>query len=58
MGRLTLSESFRCVRLVLRDERRKKLVSFGELRCGQRIYQSDVIRKSPPNNSANSRCIN
>jgi acyl-lipid omega-6 desaturase (Delta-12 desaturase) len=37
MGRLTLSESFRCVRLVLWDERRKKLVSFGELRGGQRI---------------------
>jgi acyl-lipid omega-6 desaturase (Delta-12 desaturase) len=37
MGRLTLSESFRCVRLVLWDEQRKKLVSFGELRCGQQI---------------------
>jgi acyl-lipid omega-6 desaturase (Delta-12 desaturase) len=37
MGRLTLSESFRCVRLVLWDERRKKLVSFGELRGGQEI---------------------
>jgi acyl-lipid omega-6 desaturase (Delta-12 desaturase) len=37
MGRLTLSESFRCVRLVLWDERRKKLVSFGELRGGQQI---------------------
>jgi acyl-lipid omega-6 desaturase (Delta-12 desaturase) len=34
MGRLTLIQSFRCVRLVLWDERRKKLVSFGELRRG------------------------
>jgi omega-6 fatty acid desaturase (delta-12 desaturase) len=32
MGRLTLLQSFDCVRLVLWDEARKKLVSFGELR--------------------------
>jgi omega-6 fatty acid desaturase (delta-12 desaturase) len=32
MGRLTLLQSFYCVRLVLWDEGRKKLVSFGELR--------------------------
>jgi acyl-lipid omega-6 desaturase (Delta-12 desaturase) len=32
MGRFTLIQSFRCVRLVLWDERRKKLVSFGQLR--------------------------
>jgi omega-6 fatty acid desaturase (delta-12 desaturase) len=32
MGRLTLLQSFYCVRLVLWDEGRRKLVSFGELR--------------------------
>ena len=31
MGRLTLWESFSCVRLVLWDEDHKKLVSFREL---------------------------
>jgi acyl-lipid omega-6 desaturase (Delta-12 desaturase) len=32
MGRLTLVQSLRCVRLVLWDERRQRLISFGELR--------------------------
>jgi omega-6 fatty acid desaturase (delta-12 desaturase) len=32
VGRLTLSESFRCVRLVLWDEGRRRLVSFRDLR--------------------------
>jgi omega-6 fatty acid desaturase (delta-12 desaturase) len=32
MGRLTLWESFRCVRLALWDESRKRLISFSELR--------------------------
>ena len=31
-GRLTLVESFRCVRLTLWDERRKRLISFREMR--------------------------
>jgi len=35
IGRLTLIESLQCVRLVLWDERRRRLVSFRELRlCG------------------------
>ena len=33
VGRLTLFESFRCVRLVLWDEGQRKLVSFRELRA-------------------------
>ena len=32
IGRLTLAESIRCVRLVLWDEAEKRLISFGELR--------------------------
>jgi acyl-lipid omega-6 desaturase (Delta-12 desaturase) len=32
IGRLTLRESFSCVRLVLWDEDRRRLISFGELR--------------------------
>ncbi len=32
IGRLTLRESLRCVRLVLWDEDRRRLISFGELR--------------------------
>ena len=31
-GRLTLAQSFRCVRLTLWDERRKRLISFREMR--------------------------
>jgi acyl-lipid omega-6 desaturase (Delta-12 desaturase) len=34
VGRLTLAQSLRCVRLVLWDERRGKLISFDELRTG------------------------
>jgi omega-6 fatty acid desaturase (delta-12 desaturase) len=34
MGRLTLSESFRCVRLVLWDEARQRLISFRDLKAG------------------------
>ena len=33
VGRLTLLESFRCVRLVLWDERQRRLVSFREVRA-------------------------
>jgi omega-6 fatty acid desaturase (delta-12 desaturase) len=33
-GKLTLAESFRCVRLTLWDERRKRLISFREMRQG------------------------
>ncbi len=33
VSRLTLTESFRCVRLVLWDEDKRKLVSFRDLRC-------------------------
>jgi hypothetical protein len=32
IGRLTLLQSFRCVRMVLWDESRRRLVSFGEIR--------------------------
>ncbi len=32
LGRLTLFQSFRCVRLVLWDERQQRLVSFREMR--------------------------
>ncbi len=32
VGRLTLMESFRCVRLALWDERSRRLISFGDLR--------------------------
>jgi acyl-lipid omega-6 desaturase (Delta-12 desaturase) len=32
IGRLTLWDSFKCVRLALWDESRQKLISFGELR--------------------------
>jgi len=35
VGRLTLWQSFRCVRLALWDERRKRLISFRELRRAQ-----------------------
>jgi len=34
VGRLTLAESLQCVRLVLWDEFRRKLISFDELRAG------------------------
>ena len=34
VSRLTLSQSFRCVRLVLWDERRRRLVSFRDVRAG------------------------
>jgi omega-6 fatty acid desaturase (delta-12 desaturase) len=33
IGRLTLIESLRCVRLVLWDEGSRRLVSFREVRC-------------------------
>jgi omega-6 fatty acid desaturase (delta-12 desaturase) len=33
IGRLTLWQSIKCVRLVLWDESRKKLISFREMRC-------------------------
>jgi omega-6 fatty acid desaturase (delta-12 desaturase) len=36
IGRLTLIESIKCVRLVLWDEQRQRLISFGELR---RLYR-------------------
>jgi omega-6 fatty acid desaturase (delta-12 desaturase) len=32
IGRLTLVESLKCVRLVLWDESRQRLISFGDLR--------------------------
>ena len=34
IGRLTLWQSIKCVRLVLWDESRKKLISFREMRQG------------------------
>jgi omega-6 fatty acid desaturase (delta-12 desaturase) len=36
VGRLTLLQSFACVRLVLWDEGRRRLISFGELRAARR----------------------
>jgi acyl-lipid omega-6 desaturase (Delta-12 desaturase) len=35
VGRLTMGDSLRCVRLVLWDELRRRLISFDELRAGQ-----------------------
>jgi omega-6 fatty acid desaturase (delta-12 desaturase) len=40
IGRLTLWESVKCVRLTLWDESNKKLISFGELRRMQRTGQA------------------
>jgi omega-6 fatty acid desaturase (delta-12 desaturase) len=37
IGRLTLVESLRCVRLVLWDESRKRLISFGDLRRARSV---------------------
>jgi len=33
VGRLTLGQSFRCIRLVLWDESRRRMISFRQLRC-------------------------
>jgi omega-6 fatty acid desaturase (delta-12 desaturase) len=40
IGRLTLWQSIKCVRLVLWDESRKKLISFREMRCMQASPQA------------------
>jgi len=37
IGRLTLVESLRCVRLVLWDESRQRLISFGDLRRARSV---------------------
>jgi omega-6 fatty acid desaturase (delta-12 desaturase) len=50
IGRLTLSESLSCVRLVLWDEDRRRLISFGELRrrsAGPHGKKGTSIRSSP-----------
>ena len=44
VGRLTLWESFRCVRLVLWDEAQRRLISFRELRSSVR---SEDFRERP-----------
>jgi omega-6 fatty acid desaturase (delta-12 desaturase) len=47
VGRLTLLESFRCVRLVLWDEGRKRLVSFREMWRNARAEVPAVLASTP-----------
>jgi omega-6 fatty acid desaturase (delta-12 desaturase) len=42
VGRVTLLESFRCVRLVLWDEVQRRLVSFGEIQASGRGAKADI----------------
>ena len=48
VGRLTLLESIRCVRLVLWDEGRQRLVSFREMRRNCARLEGDAERRSNP----------
>jgi omega-6 fatty acid desaturase (delta-12 desaturase) len=48
IGRLTLLESIRCVRLVLWDEGRQRLVSFREMRRNCARLEGDAERRSNP----------
>ena len=43
IGRLTLAGSFRCVRLVLWDERRQALISFAECELDQNSFQRSTV---------------
>ena len=47
IGRLTLIQSFRCVRLVLWDEGQQRLVSFHELRQGHALLARKILRARP-----------
>jgi acyl-lipid omega-6 desaturase (Delta-12 desaturase) len=42
VGRLTLFESFRCVRLVLCDERQRRLIAFGEINAMTSVTESGL----------------
>ncbi|MGA8798303.1 MAG: fatty acid desaturase, partial [Pseudolabrys sp.] len=42
VGRVTLLEIFRCVRLVLWDEVQRRLVSFGEIQASGRGAKADI----------------
>ena len=46
IGRLTLLQSFRCVRLVLWDEGRQRLVSFREMRRNCAQFEGDAERRA------------
>jgi omega-6 fatty acid desaturase (delta-12 desaturase) len=48
IGRLTLLQSIRCVRLVLWDEGRRRLVSFREMRSNCARLEGDAERRSGP----------
>ena len=50
VGRLTLLESFACVRLVLWDESNRRLISFRDLRRSERA-QAAVTRRTAPRRS-------
>ena len=47
IGRLTLVQSFRCVRLVLWDETQQRLVSFHELRQRHALLARKIPRARP-----------
>ena len=53
LGRLTLVESFRCVRLALWDEAQRRLVSFREFRMQERYARA--VRNARPSASADTR---
>jgi acyl-lipid omega-6 desaturase (Delta-12 desaturase) len=48
IGRLTLLQSIRCVRLVLWDEGRQRLISFREMRTNCARLEGDAERRSSP----------
>ena len=52
VGRLTLLQSFRCVRLVLWDERRRRLISFREFSIGASMVAISVQTIADRINSA------
>jgi acyl-lipid omega-6 desaturase (Delta-12 desaturase) len=47
VGRLTLTESLGCVRLVLWDETQRRLISFRELRARERAGDNSVVTDEP-----------
>jgi omega-6 fatty acid desaturase (delta-12 desaturase) len=48
VGRLTMLQSLRCVRLVLWDEGERRLVSFRDLRCGNAKAPAATSGQAPP----------
>ena len=48
MGRLTLWQSFGCIRLALWDEAQRKLISFRELRAAAPATQPQLSSNAPP----------